>query len=44
MLFDLGLNVNDVIDESLQQVFLLLSDIGSAPYLDVLYEKTFERL
>ena len=44
MLFDLGLNVPEVIDESLQQGFLLLSDLGSAPYLDVLDEETVERL
>lgn len=44
MFFDLGLNVPEVIDESLQQGFLLLSDLGSAPYLDVLDEETVERL
>ncbi len=44
MFFDLGLNVPEVIDESLQQGFLLLSDLGSAPYLDVLNEETVERL
>lgn len=44
MLFDLGLNVPEVIDENLQQGFLLLSDLGSAPYLDVLDEETVERL
>jgi aminoglycoside/choline kinase family phosphotransferase len=44
MLFDLGLNVPEVIDENLQQGFLLLSDLGSTPYLDVLDEETVERL
>ena len=44
MFFDLGLNVPEVIDENLQQGFLLLSDLGSAPYLDVLDEETVERL
>ena len=44
MFFDLGLNVPEVIDESLQQGFLLLSDLGSAPYLEVLNEETVERL
>ena len=44
MFFDLGLNVPEVIDESLEQGFLLLSDLGSAPYLDVLNEETVERL
>jgi len=44
MLFDLGLNVPEVIDENLEQGFLLLSDLGSIPYLDVLDEETVERL
>jgi aminoglycoside/choline kinase family phosphotransferase len=44
MLFDLGLNVPEVIDENLRQGFLLLSDLGSTPYLDVLDEETVERL
>ncbi len=44
MFFDLGLNVPEVIDDSLQQGFLLLSDLGSTPYLDVLEEETVERL
>lgn len=44
MLFDLGLNVPEVIDDSLQQGFLLLSDLGSTPYLDVLEAETVERL
>jgi aminoglycoside/choline kinase family phosphotransferase len=44
MFFDLGLNVPEVIDQSLQQGFLLLSDLGSTPYLDVLDEETVERL
>ena len=38
LFFDLGLNVPEVIDENLQEGFLLLSDLGSAPYLDALNE------
>ena len=44
MLFDLGLNVPEVVDENLDQGFLLLSDLGSTPYLEVLNEDTVERL
>jgi aminoglycoside/choline kinase family phosphotransferase len=44
MFFDLGLNVPEVIDEDPRQGFLLLSDLGSTPYLDVLSEATVERL
>ena len=44
MFFDLGLNVPEVVDENLEQGFLLLSDLGSAPYLDALNEETVERL
>jgi len=44
MLSDLGLNVPEVIDENLEQGFLLLTDLGSTPYLDVLDEATVERL
>ena len=36
MFFDVGLNVPAVIDEDLQQGFLLLSDLGSQPYLGAL--------
>ena len=44
MLFDVGLNVPAVIDDDLQQGFLLLSDLGSRPYLDELNNETVERL
>ena len=40
----LGLNVPEVIDENLDLGFLLLSDLGSTPYLDVLDENSVERL
>lgn len=41
---ELGLNVPEVMDENLQQGFLLLSDLGSTPYLDILTDATVERL
>ena len=44
LFFDLGLNVPEVIDENLEQGFLLLSDLGSALYLDALNEETVDRL
>ena len=44
MFFDVGLNVPNVVDEDLQQGFLLLSDLGSRPYLDELNSHTVERL
>lgn len=44
MLAGLGLNVPQVIDEDPQQGFLLLSDLGSRPYLDALNDETVERL
>ena len=44
MFFDVGLNVPVVIDENLEQGFLLLSDLGSRPYLDELNSDTVERL
>ena len=44
MFFDVGLNVPAVIDENLEQGFLLLSDLGSRPYLDELNSDTVERL
>jgi len=44
MLFDVGLNVPVVIDDDLEQGFLLLSDLGSRPYLDELNGETVERL
>jgi aminoglycoside/choline kinase family phosphotransferase len=44
MLFDIGLNVPEIIDENPEQGFLLLSDLGSTPYLEALNEDTVERL
>jgi aminoglycoside/choline kinase family phosphotransferase len=44
MFFDIGLNVPEVIDENLEQGFLLLSDLGSSPYLDALNDESVERL
>ena len=44
MFSDAGLNVPAVIDENLEQGFLLLSDLGSRPYLDELNGDTVERL
>jgi aminoglycoside/choline kinase family phosphotransferase len=43
-LFDAGLNAPEVLDEDLQQGFLLLSDLGSTPYLGALNEAGVERL
>ena len=39
-----GLNVPLVIDADLEQGFLLLSDLGSRPYLDALNSESVERL
>ena len=44
MFAGLGLNVPQVIDEDPEQGFLLLSDLGSRPYLDALNDETVERL
>jgi aminoglycoside/choline kinase family phosphotransferase len=44
MFAGLGLNVPQVIDENPEQGFLLLSDLGTRPYLDALDEETVERL
>ena len=44
LFFDAGLNVPEVIDADLEKGFLLLSDLGSKPYLDELGEETVERL
>jgi len=43
-LFDAGLNAPEVLDEDLAQGFLLLSDLGSTPYLGMLDETSVERL
>jgi aminoglycoside/choline kinase family phosphotransferase len=44
LLFDAGLHVPEVLDDDLAQGFLLLSDLGSQPYLDALNEGSVERL
>ncbi len=44
MFAGLGLNVPQVIDENPEQGFLLLSDLGTRPYLEALNEETVERL
>lgn len=43
-LFGAGLNVPEVLDQDLEQGFLLLSDLGSTPYLGALNEASVERL
>ncbi|MEZ5541967.1 MAG: phosphotransferase [Pseudomonadota bacterium] len=43
-LVDAGLNAPEVLDEDLAQGFLLLSDLGSRPYLGALGEASVERL
>jgi aminoglycoside/choline kinase family phosphotransferase len=44
MFFEVGLNVPEIIDDDLEQGFLLLSDLGSTLYLDALDEKSVDRL
>jgi aminoglycoside/choline kinase family phosphotransferase len=44
LFLDSGLNVPEVIDADLEQGYLLLSDLGSRPYLDALDESSVERL
>jgi aminoglycoside/choline kinase family phosphotransferase len=44
LLFDVGLNVPEIIDENPGEGYLLLGDLGSQLYLDVLNEGTVERL
>ena len=44
LFLDVGLNVPEVIDADLEKGFLLLSDLGSKPYLDALGNDTVERL
>jgi aminoglycoside/choline kinase family phosphotransferase len=41
---NIGLNVPAIIEQDLQQGFLLLSDLGSQLYLNVLTEQTVDRL
>lgn len=44
LLFDVGLNVPEIIDENPGQGYLLLGDLGTTLYLDVLKDDTVERL
>jgi len=44
LLIDAGLNVPEIIDQDLEQGFLLLGDLGSSLYLDALGEDNVERL
>jgi aminoglycoside/choline kinase family phosphotransferase len=44
LLLDVGVNVPEILDECPDLGFLLLSDLGSQPYLDNLNEQTVERL
>ena len=44
LLFDVGLNVPEVVDADTGKGFLLLSDLGSRSYLDELSNATVERL
>jgi len=44
LLFDAGLNVPEVIDQDLEQGYLLLGDLGSTLYLDELGADSVERL
>ncbi|MEN8169837.1 MAG: phosphotransferase [Pseudomonadota bacterium] len=43
-LYQAGLNVPQILKQDLEQGFLLLSDLGSQQYLDVLSEQNVERL
>jgi aminoglycoside/choline kinase family phosphotransferase len=44
LLLDAGLNVPEVVDTDLARGFLLLSDLGSQPYLEALNEASVDRL
>ena len=44
LLLDVGVNVPEILDESPDLGFLLLSDLGSRSYLDDLNDETVERL
>jgi len=44
LLLDVGVNVPEILDESPELGFLLLSDLGSRSYLDDLNDDTVERL
>ena len=44
LLFDVGLNVPEIIDENPGEGYLLLGDLGDRLYLDELNEDTVERL
>ena len=43
-LFEAGLHVPQILEHDLEQGFLLLSDLGSTPYLDALNEQSVWRL
>ena len=43
-LFEAGLHVPQILEHDLEQGFMLLSDLGSTPYLDALNEESVERL
>lgn len=43
-LFEIGLNVPEIIEENYAKGFLLLSDLGSTQFLEVLNEENVERL
>jgi len=44
LFLDVGLNVPEIIDENLEQGFILLTDLGKQLYLEVLNDETVERL
>jgi N-acetylmuramate 1-kinase len=44
LLFDLGLNVPELLESDPAQGFLLLGDLGDRPYLQALNEQTVDRL
>jgi aminoglycoside/choline kinase family phosphotransferase len=44
MFYDVGLNVPEIIDDDLEQGFLLLSDLGTRLYLDALNAENADRL
>ncbi len=44
LLFDVGVNVPEILDENPDLGFLLLSDLGNRSYLDDLNDETVERL
>jgi N-acetylmuramate 1-kinase len=44
LLFDFGLNVPQILQQDLEQGFLLLNDLGNTVFLDVLNNKTVDEL